>query len=149
MRNTIRSVTMLALLLLTGTLAAAQQERSLGGVSYAAGDWLANGFGNHRAVVEVTGAADAVRARIRWRRHDAEFRAKAVLVCDYLSSVFAPSLMVASRWRCQLASPAKRASPAPVAGRSQAQSTRTHRRCFCMSAPFRKKEGRLRKRVFR
>ena len=45
------------------------------------GDWPENGFGNHRAVVDVA-AADAVRARIPWRRHDAEFRGKAVLVYD-------------------------------------------------------------------
>jgi len=97
MRNTTRSVSVLTLFLLSGTLAAAEQEKSLGGVSYAAGDWPANGFGNHRAVVEVTGAADAVRARIPWRRHDAEFRAKAVLVCDLatgakIENVFAYNL---------------------------------------------------------
>ena len=39
MRNTTRSVTVLTLLLLSGTLAAAEQEKSLGGVSYAAGEW--------------------------------------------------------------------------------------------------------------
>ncbi|MHB8971105.1 MAG: glycoside hydrolase domain-containing protein [Pirellulaceae bacterium] len=72
---------MMAFLLMSGSLAWAQQEETLGGVAYAIGDWPENGFGNHRAVVEVT-AADAVRTRIQWRRHDAEFREKAVLVYD-------------------------------------------------------------------
>ena len=63
-------------------LTAAPEQKTLGGVSYGIGDWPANGFGNHRAVVEVTGAADAVRARIPWRRHDADFRANAMLICD-------------------------------------------------------------------
>ncbi|NLX96854.1 MAG: hypothetical protein GXY83_11815 [Rhodopirellula sp.] len=50
MRNTTRSVSVLTLLLLSGPLAAAQQEQALGGVSYAAGDWPVSGLGNHRAV---------------------------------------------------------------------------------------------------
>ena len=93
-----RAFTLLtALLLLTISLAAAPQEKTLGGVSYATADWPANGLGNHRAVVEVTGAADAVRARIPWRRHDAEFRARAVLICDLatgakLTNVFAGNM---------------------------------------------------------
>ncbi len=84
MRNTTAgSVTLFALLLLNGTLLASEQEKTLGGVSYGTGDWPENGLGNHRAVVDVAAAAaDAVRARIPWRRHDAEFRGKAVLVYD-------------------------------------------------------------------
>lgn len=54
----------------------------LGNVKYGIASWPASGRGNHRAVVEVTGAADAVRARIPWRRHDADFRNKAVRVYD-------------------------------------------------------------------
>jgi hypothetical protein len=52
MRNTTTgSVTAFALFLLTAALAAAEQEVSWGGVSYAAGDWPAKGRGNQRAVV--------------------------------------------------------------------------------------------------
>jgi len=71
----------MASFMLTGTLVAAQQVQSLGGVSYGTADWPENGLGNHRAVVDVA-AAGAVRARIPWRRHDTEFRGKAVLVYD-------------------------------------------------------------------
>lgn len=62
--------------------AAADEEQSLGGVVYAGADWQRDGFGDHRAVVEVAAAADVVRATIPWRRHDADFRGKGVVVQD-------------------------------------------------------------------
>ena len=37
-----------ALLLLSSMLSAAEQEKTQGGISYAAGDWPASGLGNHR-----------------------------------------------------------------------------------------------------
>jgi hypothetical protein len=40
-------------------------------VVYGLGEWDRDSLGNHRAVVRVTGAADAVRVRIPWRRRDA------------------------------------------------------------------------------
>ena len=43
----------MAFLMMGSSLAWAQQEETLGGVSYGIGDWPENGFGNHRAVVEV------------------------------------------------------------------------------------------------
>ena len=45
-----------------------------------AGRWDAGSLGNHRAVVRVEKAADAVRVRIPWRRRDAAPEKKAVLV---------------------------------------------------------------------
>ncbi len=69
---------------------------NLGGVTYGMASWPENGLGSHRAVVEAT-AGDAVRARIPWRRHDAEFRGKAILVYDLatgakIENVFACNL---------------------------------------------------------
>jgi hypothetical protein len=59
----------------------AQQEQKLGGIAYGLAEWPENGFGNHRALVDA-GVGDAVRAKIPWRRHDADFSGKAVLVYD-------------------------------------------------------------------
>ena len=71
----------LAWVLTNPSLAFAQEEHTLGGVTYGMADWPESGFGNHRALVEVD-AGDAVRARIPWRRHDGDFRSKAVVVYD-------------------------------------------------------------------
>lgn len=70
-----------AWMLTSASVLFAQQEHKLGGVAYGMADWPESGFGNHRALVEVN-AADAVRAKIPWRRHDADFRSKAVFVYD-------------------------------------------------------------------
>ena len=71
------------LLLLTCRLWSLQEEQTMGGITYGLGDWPESGFGNHRAVFNVgPGAGDAVRARIPWRRHDANPRAKALRVVD-------------------------------------------------------------------
>lgn len=51
-------------------------------VPYGVGSWPEAGRGNHRAVVHVAGAADAVRAHIAWRRRDHSPETKAVLVFD-------------------------------------------------------------------
>lgn len=72
------------------------QGQIMGGIEYGMADWAESGFGNHRAVVDVD-AAEAVRARIPWRRHDADFRGKAVLVHDLtantrIKNVFACNL---------------------------------------------------------
>ena len=61
---------------------AADPEQSLGGIVYASADWPRDGLGDHRAVVEVAAPADVVRATIPWRRHDADFRSKGVIVQD-------------------------------------------------------------------
>ncbi|MDD8026504.1 MAG: DUF6067 family protein [Acidobacteriota bacterium] len=44
--------------------------------------WDAEALGNHRAVVRVAAACDAVRVRIPWRRRDLEPEKKAVIVTD-------------------------------------------------------------------
>jgi hypothetical protein len=49
---------------------------------YGVGSWPEKGHGNHRAVVRVAAPADAVLARIEWRRRDRKPEAKAVLVFD-------------------------------------------------------------------
>lgn len=69
---------------------------SLGGLAYGMASWTENGLGSHRAVVEVS-TGDAARVRIPWRRHDGEFRAKAILVYDLatgakIENVFACNL---------------------------------------------------------
>ncbi len=63
-------------LLLVGLGAAAQD------VPYQTGNWDSERFGNHRAVVRVDRAAEAVVATIPWRRRDFEPEKKAVLVVD-------------------------------------------------------------------
>jgi hypothetical protein len=73
----------LAWVLTSASFVFAQQEQNLGGVMYGMADWPDGGFGDHRALVDAdVDAADAVRARIPWRRHDIDFRSKAVLVYD-------------------------------------------------------------------
>ncbi|MBN2206592.1 MAG: hypothetical protein JW742_04240, partial [Candidatus Aminicenantes bacterium] len=49
---------------------------------YGTGSWDAAALGNHRAVLRVKKAADAVYARIPWRRRDANPQEKAVFVYD-------------------------------------------------------------------
>lgn len=51
-------------------------------VRYEVASWQEEGRGNHRAVVEVTEPADAVRVRIPWRRRDLFPERKAILVFD-------------------------------------------------------------------
>jgi len=51
-------------------------------VKYSVSDWPERGFGNHRAIVKVSAAADAVRVHIEWRRRDTAPEKKAVLVYD-------------------------------------------------------------------
>jgi hypothetical protein len=51
-------------------------------VSYTIGTWDANALGNHRVVLEVDAPADAVRARIPWRRRDTSPETKNLLVFD-------------------------------------------------------------------
>lgn len=58
--------------------ALAQEEMA---VQYGIGSWP-EALGNHRAVLDVRAAADAVRARIPWRRRDADPDRKAVWVTD-------------------------------------------------------------------
>ncbi len=49
---------------------------------YGVGRWVADSFGNHRAVVRVTGPAEAVWVHLPWRRRDSEPEKKEVLVMD-------------------------------------------------------------------
>ena len=51
-------------------------------VQYGVGDWPEGERGNHRARVRVEAAADAVVARIPWRRRDARPEKKNVVVVD-------------------------------------------------------------------
>ena len=86
----------MALVPTSGLLVWAQQPQTLGGIEYGMADWPESGFGNHRAIVDVP-AAEVVRARIPWRRHDANFRGKAVLIHELatgskMSNVFACNL---------------------------------------------------------
>lgn len=62
------------------TIAVAKGDGQM--VNYGVGSWKAEGLGNHRAVVEVSAAADAVRVHLPWRRRDADPEKKAVLVRD-------------------------------------------------------------------
>jgi len=52
------------------------------GVLYAIGNWSESGLGNHRAVVQVKNAADAVFVRLPWRRQDSNPEIKGVVVDD-------------------------------------------------------------------
>ncbi len=51
-------------------------------VPYGVGTWDADAYGNHRAVVRVREAGQAVWAHIEWRRRDQNPEAKEVLVVD-------------------------------------------------------------------
>lgn len=51
-------------------------------IPYTTGSWDADTLGNHRAVVEVAAAADAVRVTIPWRRRDAAPDKKNLIVID-------------------------------------------------------------------
>ncbi len=51
-------------------------------VKYGVASWPEAGHGNHRALVRVNAAADAVWAHIEWRRRDRDADAKAILVFD-------------------------------------------------------------------
>jgi hypothetical protein len=67
----------LALLVLVSLSAMGRADE----IKYGVGTWPEN-LGNHRAVVHVADKADAVVARVEWRRHDADFKNKAVWVFD-------------------------------------------------------------------
>ncbi len=71
----IPSALVAALVAVTGILPA--QEARFG-----VGRWEADSFGNHRAVVRVANAADAVWAHLAWRRRDTAPERKAVLVVE-------------------------------------------------------------------
>jgi len=51
-------------------------------VPYGIGSWDADTYGNHRAVVRVASAADAVSAHIRWRRRDLQPERKNILIVE-------------------------------------------------------------------
>lgn len=68
----------LALAVALGVMYAAAGDAT-GDVPYGVDDWPEE-FGNHRAVVRVDTAADAVYVRIPWRRLDAQPEAKDILV---------------------------------------------------------------------
>lgn len=50
--------------------------------NYSVGQWNEDGRGNHRALVQVDQAAQAVKVSIPWRRRDRDAEGKAVLVFD-------------------------------------------------------------------
>ena len=66
---------LLAMHAIPGTLAAQD-------VPYGFGQWEADSFGTQRAVVVVTGAADAVWAHLEWRRRDQAPDQKDIIVID-------------------------------------------------------------------
>ena len=51
-------------------------------IDYGVGEWNANELGNHRVVLRVSDATDAVRIRIPWRRRDQSPEAKAIIIVD-------------------------------------------------------------------
>lgn len=51
-------------------------------LAYTTGTWDADTLGNHRVVIEVASAAEAVRARIPWRRRDTAPDKKNLIVVD-------------------------------------------------------------------
>jgi len=51
-------------------------------VPYTTGTWDAAEFGNHRARIRVVSEADAVRARIPWRRRDRDPGKKNIIMVD-------------------------------------------------------------------
>lgn len=51
-------------------------------VRYGTGSWDAGILGNHRAVLQVAGKAEAIWAHIPWRRRDSEPGKKAIIITD-------------------------------------------------------------------
>jgi hypothetical protein len=69
---------LLILAILSGSLHLAVSEE----IRYGTGTWDAATFGNHRAVIRVMSSADAVRARIPWRRRDWNPEKKNLIVIE-------------------------------------------------------------------
>jgi hypothetical protein len=65
-------------------------------VPYQIGNWDSERYGNHRAVVRVENAAEAVVAAIPWRRRDFEPEKKAVLVIDAATGLRMNNVQAAS-----------------------------------------------------
>ena len=70
-----------ALVAQTGSRTPAAQGAPVA-IPYTTGTWDANALGNHRVVLDVDAPADAVRARIPWRRRDTNPERKNLLVFD-------------------------------------------------------------------
>ncbi len=49
---------------------------------YSIGFWQPDTLGNHRAIVKVEAATDAVQAIIPWRRHDSDIASKEIIIID-------------------------------------------------------------------
>jgi len=80
-----RALTFSAIWLLAAGLSAA--ALTAGDIPYRVGSWDGDKTGNHRAVVRVEKAAEAVVASIPWRRRDFEPEKKAILVFDAATGV--------------------------------------------------------------
>jgi hypothetical protein len=77
----------IATLILAAVPPCAANGKETGADLYGVGTWDAAALGNHRAVVRVEKAADAVYARIPWRRRDLNPQDKSVLVFDGATGV--------------------------------------------------------------
>ena len=60
------------------------REYAPDGVPFVVADsmWAADGYGNHRAIVEVEGDGRVARAVLPWRRPDLRIESKGVIVVD-------------------------------------------------------------------
>jgi hypothetical protein len=79
-----------ALLLLASIRAASQDP------TYGTGQWDSDALGNHRVVVRVASAAEAILVRIPWRRTDPAPEKKEILVCTEDGSRITNRLIVSS-----------------------------------------------------
>jgi len=68
--------------LLVALVASPVARQAAGDIPYRTGAWDAETLGNHRVVLRVAAAADAVRVRIPWRRRDLEPERKHLVVTD-------------------------------------------------------------------
>ena len=76
-----RTIAISCLLLLLSPIAAQDIPRGTD-VPHGTGTWDGDTLGNHRAVIRVGAAADAVRVVVPWRRRDADPEKKGVILMD-------------------------------------------------------------------
>jgi len=75
-------LSLLILMLLCCALCASAAQVPLKRMKYGLGQWPEAGRGNHRAVIKVDTASDAVRVRIPWRREDSAPESKDIIVYE-------------------------------------------------------------------
>ena len=75
-------IALVGVLALAAAVPAAAQDLGPDGIPYRTGTWDSDTLGNHRVVLRVDAAGDAVRVHIPWRRRDTDPEKKKIVVTD-------------------------------------------------------------------